>query len=109
MIKQINTSAYKIPEKMIGPMFLGLAIFYLIFHVLSGERGVYALLKEDRKLEVLKAELVNLQAQRKELEHNVRLISSESLDLDMLDEQARRVLDNASQNEVVIPQKNNTP
>jgi len=82
---------------------LAVGIFYLTFHALSGERGVYALLKEERKLEVLQTELDNVTAQRKDLEHRVRLMSAGSLDLDLLDEQSRSLLGNASENELVIP------
>lgn len=82
---------------------MAVGIFYLTFHALSGERGVYALLKEERKLEVLQTELDNVTAQRKDLEHRVRLMSAGSLDLDLLDEQSRSLLGNASENELVIP------
>jgi cell division protein FtsB len=82
---------------------LSFAIFYLTFHALSGERGIYALLKEDRKLEVLQAELKTVEAQRNELGHRVKLMSSGSLDLDLLDEQARSMLGVSGKDELMIP------
>ena len=96
---------YKVPEKIVGPMIVALTIFWLIFHVLSGSNGVYSLLKEERRLELLKAELSQVAGDRKDLEHKVHLMSDKTLDADMLDEQARTVLDDASENEVVIPLK----
>lgn len=96
---------YRLSEKLVGSFLAALIIFYLIFHVISGEHGLYALLKEQRKLELLKAELIEVTAQRKEMEHRVHLLSSSSLDVDMLDEQARAVLDDAATDEVVIPVK----
>lgn len=99
------TNAFKLSEKLVWPLALALGIFYLVFHVVSGEHGLYALLKEERKLEILQSRLGDIEAQRKELEGRVHRMSDKSLDRDMLDEQARAVLDDASQNEIVIPLK----
>jgi len=95
----------KLLKPLIGPLALVIAVFYFTFHALSGERGIYALLKEERKLEVIKSELKNVTAQRAELEHRVRLLSDGSLDLDLLDEQSRAILGNAGEGEVVVPLK----
>lgn len=102
---EIRTLASRLPEKMSGPIFVALAIFYLAFHVVSGEHGVYALLRNERELEILKAELADVQAKNKAMETRVKHMSDSSLDLDMLDEQSRRLLDDAGPNEVVIPVK----
>lgn len=83
------------------PIFLVFAVFYIGFHAVSGERGVFALFKETRRLEALKAELVEVTSQREILEKKVRLLSSDSLDLDLLDERARIVLGLAGKNEIV--------
>lgn len=61
-----------------------------------------ALLKEARRLELLQAELAEVEAQREALEKKVRRLSSQSLDLDLLDEQARRILGVAGKDEVVV-------
>lgn len=100
--KQITN---RLPEKMFGPIFVVLAIFYLAFHVVSGEHGVYALLRNERELEILKTELASVQTQNKAMEQRVHHMSDGSLDLDMLDEQSRKLLDDASPNEIVIPVK----
>jgi len=96
----------KLREKLLGPLLLAVGIFYLTFHALSGERGIYALLKEDRKLEVLQTELTTTVAKRKYLEHRVSLMSAGSLDLDLLDEQSRTILGVAGENEMVVPLAN---
>ena len=103
LIKSVESQ--KLYEKLLGPLLLAIGIFYLIFHALSGERGIYALLKEERKLEMLQTELHNVVGQRKDMEHKVRLMSSGSLDLDLLDEQARIILGSAGEKEMVIPLK----
>ncbi len=85
-----------------GPLFCVLALFYLGFHAVSGERGLLALFKESHKLETLKTELAEVTLKREALDKKVRLLSNQSLDLDLLDEQARTVLGMAGKNEVVI-------
>ena len=77
---------------------------YLIYHTFSGDRGLYALLKENRKFEVLTEEFEKVHAERGNLEHDVKLLRSESLDLDMLDEQVRGNLGLAGSDEVMVLQ-----
>ncbi len=91
-----------VAHRFLVPLFCVLVLFYLAFHSVSGERGVVALFKEDRNLELLKAELEQVRSEREALESKVHRLSSNSLDLDLLDEQARRVLGLAGKNEVVI-------
>jgi cell division protein FtsB len=93
------------PKRAVGPLICVLVLFYLGFHAVSGERGVFALFKENRRLAMLQSDLSELTAKREALEHKVKLLSSNSLDLDLLDEQARLVLGMAGKNEIVIFQK----
>ena len=74
------------------PLLLACAFFYLGFHSVSGERGLVAWFKENRRLEQLKDQLADATARREVYEKKIRLLSGGSLDLDMLDEQARAVL-----------------
>jgi cell division protein FtsB len=90
-----------LPKRIIAPLLGVLVMFYLCFHAVSGERGVVALFKENRKLAQLKTELEKITAERNSLEAKVHGLSSNSLDLDLLDEQARLVLGLAGKNEVV--------
>ncbi len=92
----------KLYARLIRPLLLAAGIFYFTFHTLGGERGLYALLKEERKLEVLHTSLESVSTQRKDLERRVRLMSANSLDLDLVDEQVRSILGAAKQNELVI-------
>jgi cell division protein FtsB len=89
-------------KRVSGPLLWVLILFYLGFHTVSGERGVFALLKETRHLETLTTELSAIKAQRQALDHKVKLLSSNSLDLDLLDEQARRVLGFSGTREVIV-------
>lgn len=88
--------------KIARALLFVLVFFYLGFHALSGDRGVYAWLKENRRLELLQAELTDTMAKRQDFERKISLLRASSLDLDMLDEQARAVLGFAGTDEVVI-------
>jgi len=88
-------------KRALAPLFGVLVLFYLCFHAISGERGVVALFKETRRLAALKVELAEVVSAREAIDKKVRGLSSHSLDLDLLDEQARLVLGLASKNEVV--------
>lgn len=91
----------RLPVHVAKPMLAVLVLFYLGFHAVSGERGVVALFKENRKLAQLKLELADVQQERAALDKKVLGLSSNSLDLDLLDERARLVLGMAGKNEVV--------
>jgi cell division protein FtsB len=90
-------------RKLAGPFCVAFGIFYFIFHTLAGEHGLYALFRENRKLEVLQTELIQVGAERKALEHRVNLLSNSSIDRDLLDEQSRSVLGFAAPGEKMIP------
>ena len=90
------------PERFVKPMLLLTLVFYFVFHLLSGERGMLALLKQQNRLESVQSELKLVAGQKDELSRRVKLLSSNSLDLDMLDEQARKQLGYTAPDEVVI-------
>lgn len=93
-------------QKRYGAVFSALlatvVIFYIVAHTLTGERGLYMLFKQQRRLELVRAELSDVSAKRQRLEHDVSLLRSDSLDLDLVDEQARRYLGYAGKDEIVI-------
>lgn len=80
------------------------AIFYFLFFALFGEKGIVSLfsLKEEiANVEITKQELLNKMQNKKNM---VKKMGTDSLDLDLLDEQSRRVLGYVGKNEVVIYQ-----
>lgn len=79
-----------------------LVLFYLSFHSVSGERGLFAWFKETRRLESLNIELNAAVKEREVLETRIKHLSNASLDLDLLDERARIVLGYAGRDEAVI-------
>lgn len=90
-------------DKLLWALGVTFVLFYLVGHALTGERGLFVLLKEQKRLESLQKELEAVSAGRRTLEHKTQMLGNGSLDLDLLDEQARRYLGKADKDEMVIP------
>jgi len=86
--------------------FVGLAaISYFVFFMIFGDKGLvkfFALKQQIENKEINKQELSAKMQEKKNL---VKGMSLDSLDLDLVDEQSRKVLGYAGKNEVVIYQK----
>lgn len=89
-------------HKLFTSLLLAAAVFYLCFHTLHGEQGLYALLLESHRQEKLEMELSVLKKQRLFLEHKVALMRGPEIDADLLDEETRRFLGFAEKNELVV-------
>lgn len=77
-------------------------IGFLVANLLIGRRGLISMIKLRNQIECASHELELVRAHRIEIENQVTLLSASSLDLDMLDEKARKILDLAGPNEVVL-------
>jgi cell division protein FtsB len=75
---------------------------YLGYHTLSGEQGVLNWADYSNDISVTKSEIETLKAQRDALKIRAGMLSAEHLDLDLLDEQARRELNVSRANEIII-------
>lgn len=76
---------------------------YLTFAALQGEHGLFKLFQIEAQEAKLRTELAALKAERAGIENKTRRLSTGSLDLDLLDEQARKVLSLARADEILIP------
>ena len=79
-----------------------LLFFYFSFYTINGERGLLKYMYLSKEIAYAKDIAAQYSAQKQKLEAKVRLLSSSSLDLDMLDERARVVLNFAGDDEFVI-------
>lgn len=70
-------------------IILVMICYYILFHVINGQRGITALFELSKELETKQGELDTLKKERIELEKKVKSMRSDSLDIDLLDEQAR--------------------
>jgi cell division protein FtsB len=79
---------------------IGACVFgYFVYHAIQGDRGIMAWLQISQQLADSKTTLAGLIAEREELQHRVTLLSSESLDPDLLDERARIMLNVAKRDD----------
>lgn len=83
-------------------IFCALLSLYFLFHGISGERGLLKLLYLRSEISTAEKIADNYHRQKIKLEEKVKLLSSSSLDLDLLDERARVVLNLVSPDEFVI-------
>lgn len=85
------------------PLALGaLLAVYFSYHLVQGEHGLITYLQLKAQVKTSQAELDALQAEKLRLGRRVRLLRPDSLDLDLVDEQARHMLGFAHPDELVI-------
>ena len=84
------------------PLFFAVVFGYLAYHVMHGDRGVFAYIH--MKQEIIRAEeaLAETGATRDAWERRVALLRTASLDPDMLDERARYMLGYSQSGEIII-------
>jgi cell division protein FtsB len=89
---------------LVAPV-LGLAVTgYFAYHLVEGDRGLRAWLRVTQELRLAKQTLSAVATDRAALEHRVSHMRPDHVDPDLLDSQARRTLDVASPDEIVIIQ-----
>lgn len=94
-----------LPNKIKNSGFLILCVllfFYFSFYTINGERGLLKYMYLSKEIGYAKKIAAQYSSQKEKLEAKVRLLSSSSLDLDLLDERARVVLNFAAGDEFVI-------
>jgi len=88
---------------VVGPILGFCVVGYFIYHSIEGDRGLMAYLRLTERLTDARAQLEEVQGERQGLERRVKLLRSDNLDPDMLDERARRVLNYSRPDEIIIP------
>ena len=80
---------------------LGLAT-YFGYYLIYGNHGIINLARVRQEIEHKQTELEQIRAEHRALEHRVNLLRPESVDPDLLEEQARSRLGLTERDEVVI-------
>ncbi len=80
-------------------------LFYFIYQALTGNNGYRSYLEIKKQVIVKQEELDNLNRQLKEVKQKVDLLSNNSLDLDILEERCRVMLNYSYPNEIIIRSK----
>lgn len=88
----MRSKKYIINKKQLVNGILLSVLLYFVFHAIYGNRGILAYFNLNQKIEKAEKELEEIRAERLELKHKVKLLKSDSLDPDMLDEQVRKNL-----------------
>jgi cell division protein FtsB len=84
------------------PTVLAVVFAYFAFHIVQGERGILASLHLREEIHKAETTLAGTHAVRSTLEHRVALLSSRSLDPDMLDERARAMLHVGRPGDIIV-------
>lgn len=83
-----------------------LLFIYFVYHTINGDRGVLISFKLSEELQEKTKRLEEITKEKMLLEQKVHLLSPDSLDLDLLDEIARKKLGLVGKDEVVIYPQN---
>ena len=89
-------------RRILGPAAAALVFGYFLIHAFVGDYGILAWRQLHQRVAGAEAALLRAEAIRVRLEGRVRLLRSESLDPDMLDERARIEAGLAHPDDVVI-------
>jgi len=84
------------------PLFSLAALAYFVFHAYHGSYGLKASEAYRAELDTLKSELASLDQTVSLLEHRTGLLRDGTIEKDMVDEQARRVLGLSRPNDIII-------
>lgn len=102
MAKMRNMVARVSPGRLFRPLFIVFVVFYFSYHLAHGERGLFALVREQQQLAKLHQEIDTTRQARKAKEQQVAHLRDDALDLDLLDEQMRRLLGMMKPGELVV-------
>lgn len=80
--------------------------FYLLFHLIFSERSISSYVDLSAQEAVLNQKITNLENDYQDVYANVVRLRPETLDQDMLNEQAMRILGAASDNSVILLDQN---
>jgi len=92
-------------RSLIPTLILATLIFYFGFQAMIGPRGLLLVRARNETLQGKVAELDKLKAQRQDLETRARLLRTDGLSADLLDERARYLLGVADPRDYVIRTK----
>ena len=103
--RDLQRRAKQVALPMLGACLAG----YFVYHAIHGDRGIIAWLQLNQQLKVAQHELDQTTSERQAMEQRVALLSNSSLDLDMLEERARVMLNFAHPDDLIIFLKDATP
>lgn len=98
VIRELRRQSRQIVVSLLGVSVIG----YFAYHAVEGERGLRSYFTVAHQIQMMRAERDEVRRERLAIERRVAALRPGSLDLDMLDERARRVLNLVHEDEFVI-------
>ena len=89
-------------RQVAGSFFGGILVAYFLFHMVQGERGLFAWVQLNQQIDQKERENKNLLAERVAWENKIKLMRTDSLDADLLDERVRLMMGFSNEDEAVI-------
>lgn len=87
---------------VIGPVLGFCIVGYFAYHSVEGDRGLTAFVRLSERIAEARTQLAELRSEREAIERRVRLLRTDNLDPDMLDERARQILNYSRPDEIII-------
>ncbi|MSO75710.1 MAG: septum formation initiator family protein [Alphaproteobacteria bacterium] len=87
---------------MLGPLLGACIACYFGYHLLNGNRSMLALIQLDQEIALARDTLAEVHGERDALERRASLLRPEHLDADMLEEQARRLLNVGRPGDLIV-------
>lgn len=87
---------------VVGPVLGFCIVGYFAYHSVEGERGLTAFVRLTERITEAQTQLAELKSERQAIERRVKLLRTDNLDPDMLDERARQILNYSRPDEVII-------
>ena len=84
------------------PLVCAVLLAYFAFHSWNGRYGIKSMRETSEEIVRLEFELARVSTERKALDARVRLLRDGTIERDMLDEQARSVLNLVNRDELVV-------
>ena len=84
------------------PLVVMALVLYFGYFAIYGKHGLMSWIQLKHEIELAEGDLARIEAERTALEHRVKLLRPESVDPDLLEEQARARLGLTEPDEVVI-------
>ncbi len=91
-----------LPRSFLYWVFLALGILYFSYHFIEGNRGVRALVETYDMLDKAKEQKTQLQAEKMSMERKVKGLHTDSLSLDLLEEESKKNIVFQRPGEVVL-------
>jgi cell division protein FtsB len=90
------------PRQILAPVIFATLFGYFGYHLVNGDRGLLAMARLEREVQVANQNLAEAETTKKIWERRVSALRNQSLDPDMLDERARALLNYARKDDVIV-------